>query len=252
MPPNQTARMRAVAALARAELLLARAVRTAMTAFLHRLRTAVLPRDGLPDLNVWPGPDHWRGLARAYVVPAAEDVFLYGFGASLGQPAAAPQVRHVLEYLAGVPDRLSGWPVRVFRQVKKELAEAITAGEGVPAMRDRIAAVLEPEPAARWRWDHDAVRIARTEAVAAYNGGAQAAAEQALLEGRAGGMVKEWLATADDRTRDTHRAADGQTRPIGQPFLVGGFPLMFPGDPAAPPAETVQCRCTQLIVPEGG
>jgi uncharacterized protein with gpF-like domain len=33
---------------------------------------------------------------------------------------------------------------------------------------------------------------------------------------------------------------------MGQPFIVGGARLMQPGDPAGPPGETIQCRCTVL------
>jgi hypothetical protein len=32
-------------------------------------------------------------------------------------------------------------------------------------------------------------------------------------------------------------------------FDVGGFPMMFPHDPAAPPSEVINCRCVLLVVP---
>ena len=68
---------------------------------------------------------------------------------------------------------------------------------------------------------------------------------------------KRWLAHwpptggADPRTRDTHRGAAGQTVPVGSPFYVGGYPMQYPGDPAAPPDLTVNCRCALMFLPPG-
>ncbi len=69
--------------------------------------------------------------------------------------------------------------------------------------------------------------------------------------------ASEWFAanglvvhnsTMDARTRHTHDVADGQTVSFTDPFIVGGFPLAFPGDPTGPPSETVNCRCGSLAV----
>lgn len=57
--------------------------------------------------------------------------------------------------------------------------------------------------------------------------------------------------TDDDRTRETHRHAEGQRVPLDAPFIVGGFELMFPGDPSGPPQEVIQCRCVPLLVEKG-
>lgn len=89
-------------------------------------------------------------------------------------------------------------------------------------------------------WGGRSVLITRTEQTSAWNYGAfQALADEGV-------EFKRWLATKDDRTRDTHLEADGQVAPIGTPFTVGGYSLMFPGDPAAPPEEICNCRCTQV------
>jgi uncharacterized protein with gpF-like domain len=60
-----------------------------------------------------------------------------------------------------------------------------------------------------------------------------------------------WLSTSDSRTRSTHRAVDGQRVALSSPFIVGGFPLAFPGDPTGPPQEIIQCRCVSLLVEKG-
>jgi len=56
--------------------------------------------------------------------------------------------------------------------------------------------------------------------------------------------------TDDTRTRPDHVVADGQRVPVGSRFLVGGSELAFPGDPTGPANQTIQCRCTMLLVEE--
>ena len=56
---------------------------------------------------------------------------------------------------------------------------------------------------------------------------------------------KVWDDTGDGATRPSHRHADGQKVSIDQPFTVGGYRLMYPGDSrmGAPAEETINCRC---------
>ena len=65
-----------------------------------------------------------------------------------------------------------------------------------------------------------------------------------------GEKEKKWRSHHDELTRYTHAAADGQTVPINEPFIVGGYRLMFPGDTSlgAPPQEIVNCRCVMQRV----
>lgn len=57
---------------------------------------------------------------------------------------------------------------------------------------------------------------------------------------------KRWKTFGDSKVRKTHREAAGQTVPIGEPFIVGGYRLMFPCDSSlgADASEIVNCRCT--------
>lgn len=56
--------------------------------------------------------------------------------------------------------------------------------------------------------------------------------------------TKTWLATEDERTRETHSDADGQTVGINDTFDVGGESAMYPGDPNLSWEESANCRCT--------
>jgi uncharacterized protein with gpF-like domain len=81
--------------------------------------------------------------------------------------------------------------------------------------------------------------IARTETHGAANYGAGRAARETNLP-----LNREWIASGDERTRETHAEADGQIVGMDEPFTVGGASLMYPGDPAGPAEEVINCRCS--------
>ncbi|PHQ43935.1 hypothetical protein Z052_01995 [Halorubrum sp. C191] len=85
-------------------------------------------------------------------------------------------------------------------------------------------------------------RHARTLVHGAAERGNQSAIEDSSAIG------KEWIATDDNRTRLTHRRADGQIVPVEGQFDVGQTDLFHPGDPTGPPGEIVNCRCTCVPV----
>lgn len=82
-----------------------------------------------------------------------------------------------------------------------------------------------------------AMRIARTETVAAQNAGVMQGFEQSeIVDGKA------WMTLGDGRVRDSHQAIDGQIVGLESRFSNG---LLFPGDPSRGDAgERVNCRCT--------
>lgn len=58
---------------------------------------------------------------------------------------------------------------------------------------------------------------------------------------------KEWNAILDNRTRESHRLADGQVVDIDENFIVDGEELMYPGDDSrASLKNTINCRCTAM------
>lgn len=87
--------------------------------------------------------------------------------------------------------------------------------------------------------------IARTEALRSVHQGTEQAFTQAIQEGkiRADEVVQTWHAAHDSRTRLSHRFLDGQEQPIGGVWIGLHGALRYPGDPLAPAAETIQCRC---------
>lgn len=88
---------------------------------------------------------------------------------------------------------------------------------------------------------NNAVRITRTEGHRIQTTAAMDAMEQAKERGA--DVLKQWDATLDGRTRESHQAVDGQIREMKEPFGNG---LMYPGDPSGGAAEVVNCRCALL------
>ena len=60
---------------------------------------------------------------------------------------------------------------------------------------------------------------------------------------------KEWIATLDDRVRDSHADAHGQTVKIDEDFQVGDASGPAPGQ-MGEAGEDINCRCTIAPVVE--
>ena len=88
---------------------------------------------------------------------------------------------------------------------------------------------------------NNAIRIARTEGHRIQCSAADDAAH--LAKDRGADVLKQWDATLDGLTRESHVAVDGEFRELNEPFSNG---LMFPGDPAGGAAEVINCRCAYL------
>lgn len=180
-----------------------------------------------------------------------EDAFHHEAPAADWDPDSAS---YVTRYLDAAFNRLVNVPDRVYNQVRDEMKAAFAKGYSVDELAERIHEVLGRNDAGMW--ESRAMVIARTEMIGAYNAGTFAGmVASAKQDG--GQWVKGWLSTEDSRVRPTHAAADFHTGalkqivPLTAPFQVGGFPLMFPGDPTGPPQEVIQCRCTLVMMRPG-
>ena len=98
-----------------------------------------------------------------------------------------------------------------------------------------------------------AVRAARTGITTAENAGRL----DSWIEAEKMGIQikRRWMCTKDGRSRTSHGKADGQTvTGTKEPFEVGGYKMMFPGDRSlgAPGSEIYNCRCTTRTVEKDG
>jgi len=122
------------------------------------------------------------------------------------------------------------------KTVSSVITRGILSGESI----EKIARHLGDELS---RKDEKAMlRYARTAMTAAQNAGRMEVMDEAIEMGIK--VKKVWLATLDERTRESHALLDGQIREVHEPFSSILGPIMYPGDPSADPANTWNCRCS--------
>ena len=119
--------------------------------------------------------------------------------------------------------------------IQQIIADSIEQGLGA----DATAQYIEDQIWLEWRHasKFNALRIARTEIIAASNRGAFEGAKSTGLE-----QVKIWLTVMDGRERDSHAAANRQTVKMDERFAVGGELLNTPVSGSIP-ENNIQCRC---------
>jgi HK97 family phage portal protein len=190
-------------------------------------------------------PDFWRDRteaeARALFEQLASQSFARlesSFGVSFDLEAEFAQL-----FIGNRANQLAGQvTATTYNQITQAMMDGVVEGEGIPDIARRIRDVFDQATTNR------ATVIARTEVISGFNASALAAAGSLPNDVVAG---QQWIATRDARTRPSHASADGQIVAVGQPFLVGGSAAAYPGDPALPAKETIQCRCTvAFLTPE--
>jgi uncharacterized protein with gpF-like domain len=147
---------------------------------------------------------------------------------------AAIMGRMALQYIAGemIRSRITNISETTRSQTVAAIAQGFAEGLGQDGVAEYVRSKVPMYSTYRSRM------IARTETHGAANFGAMAAANETGLP-----LQKEWIAAQDERTRETHAAADGQIVDNNSAFDVGGASLMYPGDPSGPAEEVINCRC---------
>tara|TARA_R100000734_G_C3315934_1_gene108171 strand:+ start:683 stop:1507 length:825 start_codon:yes stop_codon:yes gene_type:complete len=165
----------------------------------------------------------------------AEEAFVFGrstdFEAVVNEYFNSRQL-----ILSGISARLAS---RISRTIEIARAENLTLPQIAKLVSDKFL------PIGRSR----AALIARTET---HNAASFANHSYHLSVERDLGvkMQKQWVATNDARTRQTHAAASGQTVDMSEDFIVGGVPMSFAGDSRGGAANVINCRCVIVYADE--
>ena len=93
----------------------------------------------------------------------------------------------------------------------------------------------------------NAKRIVRTESVNAANYATNMTAVDVFGKDN---LIKEWIASLDERTRVSHAAANGQQVNMNEKFIVMGEYLSHPGDSSGSAGNIINCRCTSAPIPK--
>lgn len=143
------------------------------------------------------------------------------------------------------PELLPNYPRRRALDVPKEMRwlrekissqvlHGILGGETIPKIASRMVDVVGMDK-------NVAIRNARTAVTSAENGGRMDTYDAAEAMGIR--LQKEWIATHDTRTRESHGRIDGERVDKDAAFSNG---CRFPGDPNGAPEEVYNCRCTMV------
>jgi len=123
---------------------------------------------------------------------------------------------------------------QVITSIKQSVTQGLVMGESYKKMADRMTSALNNDAT-------KALRVARTEAHRNQNAGTLKAVDHAV--GRGVSLKKEWIATLDDRTRDTHASMDGQVVDSDKNFVSpSGARGPAPGMLGVA-SEDINCRC---------
>lgn len=187
-------------------------------------------KDALGQLVDWAKQD--EALA-AVLNPVWEEAFNAG-AKSIEQTLGLRSVRapRLTDYLRqqGLR-RVQGINETTRDKLAAALADGIEAGESTAQLIKRIQQHMPDIQAER------AASIATSEAHTSMQAGSFAQMQFA------GVRTKTWITAGDEDVRDSHRAQNGVTVPMEQPFPNG---LMYPGDPSGAPGEIIRCRCDML------
>jgi HK97 family phage portal protein len=154
---------------------------------------------------------------------SASTISLYSLGISLPSKVNDIIVEDMVKNISDISDY-------TYKLIRNEIKDAITSGESVAEMTDRVLGIYKFQ-ASRARI------IAQTESANVMN---RTTNDEYV---KAGVKKKVWVATNDDKTRDSHRTYGAMGAiPYNEPFNKQTG-IMFPGDPQASASEIVGCRC---------
>lgn len=225
-----------------------RRILAGMTSWLSRVRGSVLAMwnrfRGRPDPTaVYSTTPLWTQVVDG-LVPDLLKAARVGWAETTSRPYTGRE-QFIFDELAKVRNLLTNIPDETAKLISDEISRAVGMGASPDQIAEGVQRILT-ETGSNY-WPARARVIAVTSVHQMANAGSQAA--MIMLQARTDKvLLKEWVARKDDRVRHDHEEADGQQTSITGYFMVGGTPMLFPGDPDAPASQTVHCRCSMKLV----
>ena len=181
-----------------------------------------------------------------YLTKSYEDGFigtmydLQGQGIPLVFPIDEEQVAAAIQHETKLSESLYTRLGKDTKVLSKQIAGEISRGIASASMYSEISRNIAGYCGIS---KNKAMRIARTES---HRIQCKATADaQRKAKEKGADVVKQWDASLDGKTRDTHRELDGQIRDVDDDFEVGGMTVEAPGM-FGDPAEDCNCRCCLL------
>jgi hypothetical protein len=144
------------------------------------------------------------------------------------------------EFINSRSQSVQGCGETVRSQLNTAITEGTEAGETMEDLSDRVRGVFNNLT------KYESKRIAMTETGMAFNFSRHETMTEAGVE------LKSWLSSHGPNVRSAHAAAEedygDSPIPMGEPFVVGGEELMYPGDPDGSAENVINCQCIQIAI----
>jgi F like protein len=228
------------------------AAKNGLQLWLGRVKDAVLASwrefQAVPNANeVYSTVPVWQAQVDK-IIAALTPALIEGWSAAHLPYDFDPQDPYIQANLALTNNLLVRIPDEVHAMIVKEILEGTSAGETTAQIAARVERVLQYTGSENW--DGRAQLIAQTETTRHRN--SSALAHGLLVEKQDNRiLMKRWHTTMDGREREAHKLTNNQVRTLNQPFDVQGVPMLYPGDPTAPPELVCNCRCDVELMPAG-
>lgn len=156
-----------------------------------------------------------------------------GHYSALGQLAGSKQdiQRLVQTYLPDIENMIRESAQRQSDRVQQVVADMEANGDSLDDIKKEVRKMV----GSRASWRKGLAIHATTAAIEGV--------KSAVINAAGSTVTKTWRTRHDEKVRPAHKAANGQIQHGGEPFIVGGFPMRFPGDPKAPIELVINCRC---------
>ena len=131
--------------------------------------------------------------------------------------------------------------IKDLSKVQQTITQGFIQGQSIKEMSGNITSIMN-------NFAYQAERIARTESARTADVGARAASMDAAEQGV--DIQRQWHASRDGKTRDSHIALDGQRVDVDEPFKYAGMTSMGIGQwPDI--SMNISCRCTVIDIVDG-
>jgi SPP1 gp7 family putative phage head morphogenesis protein len=138
-------------------------------------------------------------------------------------------------------ERLEKNRTELIYKLKQEITQGLIKGEAYGKIAKRMKDLFEGDV-------QKAIRVVQTESHRIKNAGRYESSLHAQAKGLE--MKKMWVSTLDSKTRDRHRRLDGKKVDLENPFKLGSYEALYPGNFGVASMD-INCRCSFMSVYEG-
>lgn len=184
----------------------------------------------------------------------ASGAFLAGLGEGTGLDLALPKAfRNQLElvHTMSAATLIKGVGADVANKANRIVRQGILGAKFPHEIIKDLKPLLDTPSRPTERFGglaYQAQRVMRTEMVRSFNEANRAGEAHVVNKLGHGGAHRIWLHSGQGPgARPSHIGLDGEMKPIGEPFDVGGYLVEGPHAPELPAEHVIMCKCSTML-----